>query len=69
MSISSLIRKREELMDTFIPNKGFDRAFEIVTDELKREAVEEKMKSVRASSSYERGAKAYYDKHGTSGEY
>lgn len=67
--ISEVIRKREEIMDTFTPNKGFDKAFQIITDELKREAVDKKIRTLRAGSIYDKRAAEYYAKHGTAGEF
>ena len=56
-------------LDTFEINSGRAVAREIIIDELKRDMVEKKMRQVRASSAYERGAIAYYRKHGTVGEF
>ena len=64
-----LTQKLFYYLDTFEINKGRDVAREIIIDELKRDMVEKKMRQLRASSAYERGAIAYYRKHGTVGEF
>jgi hypothetical protein len=69
MSISTLIQKRDRIMDTFVPNNGFDKAFEIINNELKKDVVNEKMRSVRSTYLYEKGAREYYNRYGTSGEF
>ena len=56
-------------LDTFEINGGRETARQILLDELRKDAVEKKMRSVRSASLYEKGAKAYYAKYGTSGEF
>ena len=56
-------------LDTFEINGGREKAREILLDELRKDIVEKKMRQVRATSAYERGAIAYYRKHGTVGEF
>lgn len=56
-------------MDTFVCNSGRNLAKKVITDMVKKDFVEEKMRKLRASSSYERSAAAYYKKHGTVGEF
>lgn len=56
-------------LDTFEINSGRETAREILLNELKRDAVEKKMWKLRAKGAHERGAKAYYDKYGTVGEF
>jgi len=64
-----LTQKMFYYLDTFEINSGRAVAREIIIDELKKELSEKKMRQLRASSSYERGAIAYYRKHGTVGEF
>ncbi len=56
-------------LETFEINGGRETAREILLDELKKDAVESKMLSLRASAAYEKSADAYYAKHGTAGEF
>jgi len=56
-------------MDTFTVNSGREVAHNIILDALKKDMVEEKMRALRATSLYEKGAREYYDKHGTVGEF
>lgn len=56
-------------LDTFEINSGRETARQILLDELRKDAVEKKMRSLRASSAYERAAVEYYNKYGTSGEF
>ncbi len=56
-------------LETFEINGGRETAREILLDELKKDAVESKMLSLRASTAYENAAEAYYAKHGTAGEF
>lgn len=67
--IITLEQKRIELQDTVWLNRGSFLFKKIIADTLKKDFVEAKMRSVRSSSAYERGAAAYYAKHGTSGEF
>lgn len=64
-----LTQKLFYYLDTFEINSGRAVAREIIINELKRDMVEKKMRSLRASAAYEQGAKAYYAKHGTIGEF
>ena len=56
-------------LDTFEINSGRETARQIILDTLRKDAIENKMRGLRAKYSYERGAKEYYDKHGTVGEF
>ena len=56
-----------KLLDTFV--SGHDLAKQIITDEVKKETVEKKMIALSAGIAYERGARAYYNKYGTVGEF
>ena len=56
-------------LDTFEINSGRSVAREILLDELRKDAVEKKMRSLRATSLYEKNAREYYAKHGTVGEF
>ena len=56
-------------LDTFEINSGRETARQILLDELRKDAVEKKMRSLRSTSLYEKGAREYYAKHGTVGEF
>ena len=56
-------------LDTFEINGGRETARKILLDELRKDVVEKKMRSLRSSSLYEKGAREYYAKHGTVGEF
>jgi len=56
-------------LDTFEINGGRETAREILLNELKKNAVEEKIRLLRAKSAYEKGAREYYAKNGTQGEF
>lgn len=56
-------------LDTFEINSGRETARQIILDELKRDIVEKKLRQIRATSAYENGAIAYYNKYGTVGEF
>jgi len=56
-------------LDTFEINSGRETARQILLDELRKDAVEKKMRSLRSTSLYEKGAAEYYAKHGTVGEF
>lgn len=58
-----------EYLDTFTINSGRETARQILLDELRKESVEKKMRSLRSASLYEKGAREYYAKHGTVGEF
>ena len=64
-----LTQKLFYYLDTFEVNSGRAVAREILLNELKKDAVEEKMRSVRSSYLYEKSAAEYYAKHGTVGEF
>ena len=67
--IVELTEKLFYYLDTFEINSGREIAREILLDELRKDAVEKKMRSVRSASLYEKGAREYYAKHGTVGEF
>lgn len=69
-------------LDTFKINSGRDTARQIILDELRKDAVEEKMLELRRKNNariyreqlgnvdpYESAARAFYNKYGTSGEF
>ena len=56
-------------LDTFDINSGRETARQIIFDTLRKDAVEKKMRGLRASTAYDRSAKEYYAKHGTAGEF
>ena len=69
VNIVSLEQKRLELESTVMQNRASYLFKKIIADTLKKDAVEEKMKMLRASSLYEKSAVAYYNKYGTQGEF
>ena len=64
-----LTQKMFYYLDTFEVNNGRKLAQEIIWDQLRKDAVEEKMRQLRASTTYDRSAKEYYAKHSTVGEF
>jgi len=64
-----IFAKQDELLVTFWMNKGWVKAINILHDEIKKDFFEEKIRKLRASTSYERGAAAFYAKNGTVGEF
>jgi len=64
-----LTQKMFYYLDTFTINNGRKLAADIIMDELKKDVSEKKMRLLRASSVYEKGAREYYAKHGTVGEF
>lgn len=64
-----IFAKQDDLMVTFWMNKGWAKALNAIHEGVKEDYVKEKLRKLRASTSYERGAAAYYAKHGTVGEF
>ena len=64
-----IFAKQDELMATFWQNKGWIKATIAIHAGVKEDYVNEKIRKLRASTSYERSAAAYYAKHGTVGEF
>ena len=62
-------QKAIELLDTFVVNKGRVKAKSIILDCLKKDAVDKRMRLIRGASLYEKRAREYYNKYGTSGEF
>ena len=56
-------------LDTFEINSGRETARRILLDELRKDAIENKMRQLRSQNLYEKGAREYYAKYGTSGEF
>ena len=56
-------------LDTFEINSGRETARQIILDTLRKDAIENKMRQLKAQNVYEQGAKEYYAKYGTSGEF
>jgi len=56
-------------LDTFDINSGRETAREILLNELRKDVVEKKMRSVRSTYLYEKGAREYYAKYGTKNEF
>ena len=67
--IVKIEQKAIELLDTFVVNKARVKAKSIILDCLKKDAVENRMRSVRSTSLYEKAAREFYNKYGTSGEF
>jgi DNA-binding response OmpR family regulator len=64
-----LTQKMFYYLDTFMINNGRKLAADIIMDELKKDVFDQKMRRLRAGSMYEKGARDYYNKHGTVGEF
>ena len=64
-----LTQKMFYYLDTFEVNNGRKLAKEIIWEQLRKDAVEEKMRQLRASSIYEESARKYYAKNSTVGEF
>lgn len=61
--------KRDELLATFVQNRSYVKACKAITEAVTEDYFFERMRKLRASTAYERGAVAYYNKYGTSGEF
>ena len=64
-----IFARQDELMVTFWMNKGWVKALTAIHQGVKEDYVSEKMRKLRASTSYDRAAASYYQKHGTAGEF
>lgn len=69
-----IFAKQDELMVTFWMNKGFTKALTAIHEAVRDDYVFNKMKVLRFKNTYdpdayERSAKEYYSKYGTSGEF
>jgi hypothetical protein len=64
-----IFAKQDDLMTTFWMNKGWVKANLAIYEAVRDDYFFEKIRKLRASTSYERGAAAYYAKHGTVGEF
>jgi len=72
MSFDKMVELEQKCLnylDTFVVNSGRTLAKQIILDTLKKDAVEEKMRDVRCTYLYEKGAREYYAKYGTHGEF
>ena len=58
-----------EYLDTFTVNSGRETARQIILDTLRKDAIENKMRQLRAQNLYEKGAREYYAKYGTQNEF
>jgi hypothetical protein len=56
-------------LDTFEINSGRETARQIILDTLRKDAIENKMRQLRAQNLYEKGAREYYAKYGTQNEF
>jgi len=64
-----IFAKQDELLKTFTVNRGYVKAAIAIHEAVRDDYFFEKMRKLRASTSYDREAKAYYDKYGTAGEF
>ena len=64
-----IFAKQDELMATFWQNKGWIKATVAIHEAVRDDYFFEKIRKLRASTSYDRGAAAYYAKYGTIGEF
>jgi len=64
-----IFAKQDELLNTFWQNRGYVKALLAIHETVRDDYFFEKMRKLRASTSYDRGAAAYYAKHGTVGEF
>lgn len=64
-----IFAKQDELLKTFTQNRGYVKAVMAIHDGVREDYFFEKMRKLRASTSYERGAVKYYNKYGTNGEF
>ena len=64
-----IFAKQDELLNTFWQNRGYIKAAVAIHEAVRDDHFFEKIRQLRASTSYERGAVAYYNKYGTVGEF
>lgn len=64
-----IFAKQDELMATFVMNKAWVKANLAIHEAVRDDYFFEKIRKLRASTSYERGAAAFYAKNGTVGEF
>ena len=64
-----IFAKQDELMATFWQNKGWIKATIAIHEAGRDDYFFEKIRKLRASTSYESSDSAYYAKHGTVGEF
>jgi len=64
-----IFEKQDELMATFWQNKAWIKATTAIHEAVRDDYFFEKIRKLRASTSYERGAAAFYAKNGTVGEF
>jgi len=64
-----IFAKQDELLKTFTQNRGYIKAAIAIHEAVRDDYFFEKMRKLRASTAYERGAVEYYNKYGTSGEF
>ena len=64
-----IFARQDDLVGTFWINKGWVKALTAIHQGVKEDYVKEKIRKLRASTSYERSAREYYEKYGTSGEF
>jgi len=77
-----IFAKSDELLATFVQNRGYVKALVAITEAVRDDYFFEKMKEMRAKNNarimrennkdvdpYESAARAFYKKYGTSGEF
>jgi len=64
-----IFAKQDELMATFWQNRGWVKATVAIHEAVRDDFFFEKVRKLRASTAYDRGAVAYYNKFGTQGEF
>lgn len=64
-----IFAKQDELMSTFWMNKGYVKAAVAITAAIRDDYFFEKMRKFRSHNLYEKGAREYYNKYGTVGEF
>jgi len=64
-----IFAKQDDLLKTFTQNRGYVKAAIAIHEAVRDDYFFEKMRKLRASTSYERQAAAYYAEHGTVGEF
>lgn len=67
--MNEVITKHAELLNTFTTERSRDRVSQLLLDVLLKDAVENKMRIMRAGSLYNKRAVEYYNKYETRGEF
>ena len=64
-----IFAKQDELLNTFVQNKGYIKAAIAIHEAVREDYFFEKMRKLRSKNLYDRSALAYYNKYGTVGEF